>query len=80
MNNEISTEKRLYCLKWDLLNIEDLNEKREYLANRVFEIEQSLVSKNESLHLVSNCTNNCLISHITNQCEKCGKVLKEDYR
>ena len=41
--------KRLLCLKWDIDNIEDLNDKRKYLSKRVEEL-QELFNKNDSLH------------------------------
>ena len=36
-------------MKWDIDNIEDLNDKRKYLSKRVEEL-QELFNKNDSLH------------------------------
>ena len=58
--------------------------KQEVVATEYLKWLEDLARKqlayNDALQLVSNCTNNCLVSHITNQCEKCGKVFREDYR
>ena len=59
-------------IKWETVQTEYL----KWLED----LARKQLAYNDALQLVSNCTNNCLISHITNQCEKCGKVFKEDYK
>lgn len=51
MNNDL--KKLLLCLKWDVDNIEDLNNKRDYISGRIADI-QGLV-KNCSIQSVSGC-------------------------
>jgi len=42
MNNDL--KKLLLCLRWDVDNIEDLNNKRDYISGRIADI-QELVKK-----------------------------------
>ena len=44
MNNDL--KKLLLCLKWDVDNIEDLNNKRDYISSRIADIQE----------LVKNCS------------------------
>lgn len=50
MNNNL--KKLLLCLKWDIDNIENLNDKRDYLSGRVADIQEQV--KNCSIPFVSN--------------------------
>ena len=50
MNNDL--KKLLLCLKWDIDNIENLNDKRDHLSGRVADIQEQV--ENCSIPLVSN--------------------------
>lgn len=53
MSNDL--KKLVLCLKWDIDNIEDLNNKRDYLSGRVADIQELV--KNCSIPNVSKCCN-----------------------